>query len=135
MKKRNYLIQKITFVLLPILIIGQSINNFDVEPDPGYWGFEISDNADPALSNATLTTVSEAIEGVGAMQVDYSVHNSESWGGYTKIFHYANPFGEGSGSPVEGTWMLAPEAGALQVGPAAGNGDWLKADRHLQLYR
>ena len=124
MKKRNYLIQKITFVLLPILIIGQSINNFDVEPDPGYWGFEISDNADPALSNATLTTVSEAIEGVGAMQVDYSVHNSESWGGYTKIFHYANPFGEGSGSPVEGTWMLAPEAGALQVGPAAGNGDW-----------
>ena len=124
MKKRNYLIQKITFVLLPILIIGQSINNFDVEPDPGYWGFENSDNADPALSNATLTTVSEAIEGVGAMQVDYSVHNSESWGGYTKIFHYANPFGEGSGSPVEGTWMLAPEAGALQVGPTAGSGDW-----------
>ena len=124
MKKRNYLIQKITFVLLPILIIGQSINNFDVEPDPGYWGFENSDNADPALSNATLTTVSEAIEGVGAMQVDYSVHNSESWGGYTKIFHYANPFGEGTGSPVEGIWMLAPEAGALQVGPTAGSGEW-----------
>ena len=70
MKKRNYLIQKIAFVLLPILIVGQSINSFDVEPDPGYWGFENSDNADPALSNATLTTVSEAIEGVGAMQVD-----------------------------------------------------------------
>ena len=29
MKKRNYLIQKITFVLLPILILGQSINNFE----------------------------------------------------------------------------------------------------------
>ena len=51
MNKRNYLIQKITFVLLPILIVGQNINNFDVEPDPGYWGFENSDNADPALSN------------------------------------------------------------------------------------
>ena len=124
MKKRNYLIQKITFVLLPIFILGQGINNFDVEPEPGYWGVENSDNADPALSNTTLTTTSDAIEGVGAMQIDYSVHNSEAWGGYTKIFHYANPFGEGTGSPVEGTWILAPEAGALMVGPSAGNGDW-----------
>ena len=48
MKKGKYLIQKITFVLLPILMVGQSINNFDVEPDPGYWGVENSDNADPA---------------------------------------------------------------------------------------
>ena len=39
MNKGNYLIQKITLVLLPILMVGQSINNFDVEPDPGYWGF------------------------------------------------------------------------------------------------
>ena len=124
MKKGKYLIQKITFVLLPILMVGQIINNFDVEPDPGYWGVENSDNADPALSNTTLTTISDATEGVGAMQIDYSVHNSEAWGGYTKIFHYANPFGEGTGSPVEGTWILAPEAGALMVGPSAGNGDW-----------
>ena len=35
MNKGNYLIQKITLVLLPILMVGQSINNFDVEPDPG----------------------------------------------------------------------------------------------------
>ena len=40
MNKGNYLIKKITLVLLPILMVGQSINNFDVEPDPGYWGFE-----------------------------------------------------------------------------------------------
>ena len=124
MKKRNYLIQKIAFVLLPIFILGQSINNFDVEAEPGYWGVENSDNADPALSNATLTTISDAFEGAGALQIDYSAHNSEPWGGYTKLFHYANPFGEGTGSPVEGTWILAPEAGALQVGPAANNGDW-----------
>ena len=124
MKKRNYLIHKIAFVLLPILIIGQSINNFDQEAEPGYWGVENSDNSDPALSNTTLTTTSDAVEGVGAMQIDYSVHNSEAWGGYTKIFHYANPFGDDSGSPVEGTWVLAPEAGALMVGPSAGSGDW-----------
>ena len=55
----------------------------------GYWGVDLSnsDNADPALSNTTLTTTSDAVEGVGAMQIDYSVHNSEAWGGYTKIFH------------------------------------------------
>ena len=34
MKKRNYLIQKIAFVLIPIFILGQSINNFDVEAEP-----------------------------------------------------------------------------------------------------
>ena len=124
MEKKNYLIQKIAFVLLPIFILGQSINNFDVEAEPGYWGVENSDNADPALSNTTLTTISDAFEGAGALQIDYSAHNSEPWGGYTKLFHYANPFGEGTGSPVEGTWILAPEAGALQVGPAANNGDW-----------
>jgi len=124
MRKRNYLIQKIAFVLLPILMLGQSINNFDVDPEPGYWGVENSDAADPALSNTTLTTVTDALEGAGAMQIEYSVHNSEAWGGYTKLFHYANPFGEGTGSPVEGTWILAPEAGALMVGPSAGNGDW-----------
>ena len=124
MKKRNYLIQKITFVLLPILMVSQSINNFDQDAEPGYWGVESSDNADPALSNTTLTTTSDAVEGVGAMQIDYSVHNSEAWGGYTKIFHYANPFGDDAGSPVEGTWILAPEAGALMVGPTAGSGDW-----------
>ena len=124
MKKRNYLIHKITFVLLPILMVSQSLNNFDQDAEPGYWGVENSDNADPALSNTTLTTTSDAVEGVGAMQIDYSVHNSEAWGGYTKIFHYANPFGDDAGSPVEGTWILAPEAGALMVGPTAGSGDW-----------
>ena len=56
MKKRNYLIQKITFVLLPILMVSQSLNNFDQDAEPGYWGVENSDNADPALSNTTLTT-------------------------------------------------------------------------------
>ena len=40
MNKGNYLIKKITLVLLPILMVGKIINNFDVEPDPGYWGFE-----------------------------------------------------------------------------------------------
>ncbi|HEY4616591.1 MAG TPA: hypothetical protein VIH09_00165 [Flavobacterium sp.] len=31
-------------------------------------------------------------------------------------------------SGLEGTWKLAPEAGALKVGPSAGNGDWWTSD-------
>ena len=26
--------------------------------------------------------------------------------------------------PMAGSWVLAPEAGALKVGPTAGSGDW-----------
>ena len=112
------------FVLMPVLSFGQMINDFDTELDPTYFGAENSDNADPALSNTTLSTVSPGHDSPGALQIDYSVHNSEGWGGYTKIYHYANPFGGDTGSPVEGTWMLAPVAGALQVGPEAGSGEW-----------
>ena len=112
------------FVLMPMLSFGQMINDFDTELDPTYFGAENSDNADPALSNTTLSTVSPGHDSPGALQIDYSVHNSEGWGGYTKIYHYANPFGGDTGSPIEGTWMLAPIAGALGVGPVAGSTEW-----------
>ena len=45
--------QKITspiLLLLPILLFGQMINNFDAEPEAGYWGYNISENADTILS-------------------------------------------------------------------------------------
>jgi hypothetical protein len=112
------------FILVPVISFGQVINNFDTELDPGYFGTENSDNADPTLSTTTVTTVSPGYDSPAAIQIEYSAHNSEGWGGYTKLFHYANPFGDDTGSPVEGTWMLAPEAGALQVGPTAGSGEW-----------
>ena len=46
------------FALMPVLSFGQMINDFDTELDPSYFGVESSDNADPALSNTTLSTVS-----------------------------------------------------------------------------
>ncbi len=120
----NKWITTFMFVFLPVMSFGQDINNFDTELDPGYFGTENSDAADPTLSTTTVTTVSPGYNSPGAIQIDYSAHNSEAWGGYTKLFHYANPFGDDSGSPVSGTWMLSPEAGALQVGPTAGSGEW-----------
>ena len=65
-----------------------SINSFDNEFDENYWMEEISENSDPNLSNVTYSIINDPVfEGSGSMQLDYSVHNIESWGGYAKIFH------------------------------------------------
>ena len=112
-------------LMVPLFLFGQMIDNFDAEPEADYWGYEISENADSTLSFVNVSYVTDPVsEGAGAMQLDYSAHNIEAWGGYAKIFHQLGGGDDEPGSPVEGTWMLAPEAGALMVGPAANNGDW-----------
>ena len=111
-------------LMVPLLLFGQMIDNFDAEPTADYWGYEISENADSTLSFVNVSYITDPVsEGAGAMQLDYSAHNIEAWGGYAKIFHMLGGDDE-QGSPIEGTWMLAPEAGALMVGPAPNNGDW-----------
>ena len=70
-------------LLFPILLFGQMIDNFDAEPEAGYWVHEISANADPTLSYVNISYVTDPVtEGTGAMQLDYSAHNIEAWGGY-----------------------------------------------------
>ena len=124
----NTMKHKITssiLLMVPLLLFGQMINNFDADPEADYWGYETSENADSTLSFVNVSYVTDPIsEGAGAMQLDYSAHNIEAWGGYAKIFHMLGGGDDEQGSPIEGTWMLAPEAGALMVGPAANNGDW-----------
>ncbi|MBT6939815.1 MAG: hypothetical protein HN994_05425, partial [Candidatus Marinimicrobia bacterium] len=112
-------------LMVPLFIIGQTIDNFDAEPEAGYWGYEISENADSTLSFVDISYVADPVtEGSGAMQLDYSAHNIEAWGGYAKIFHMLVEGDDEPGSPIEGTWKLAPIAGALMVGPAANDGSW-----------
>jgi hypothetical protein len=45
---------------------------------------------------------------------------------HTVIFAVEPP-PTGSGGPLEGTWRLAPEAGALGVGPALGDASWFSS--------
>lgn len=68
----------------------QVINDFDAAPaDTNYWAFYTSDNADPAVSFMNYEFVSDVVyDGTGAMQVDYSVQNIESWGGFIKLEHW-----------------------------------------------
>ena len=86
--------KKISFLTLffaPLLSFGQmQIDSFDSVPaDTNYWGHEISENADSTLSFVNVSYITDQVaEGSGAMQLEYSAHNSESWGGYAKIEHY-----------------------------------------------
>ena len=112
-------------LLVPLFVFGQTIDNFDALPEADYWGYEISENADSTLSFVNVSYITDPVtEGAGAMQLDYSAHNIEAWGGYAKIFHMLGGGDDEAGSPIEGTWKMAPEAGALMVGPAPNNGDW-----------
>ena len=99
---------RFSMVLMLLMVVGhaQVINNLDVAPaDTNYWewfepvtegGLEtnpsahyaISTNADPALGWIETSYVTDVVlEGDGAMRVDYSIHNSEGWGGYSKLQH------------------------------------------------
>ncbi len=99
---------RFSMVLMLLMVVGhaQVINNFDVAAaDTNYWEwfdpvteggsadnpaahYAISTNADPALGWIETSYVTDnVLEGTAAMRVDYSIHNSESWGGYTKLQH------------------------------------------------
>jgi len=100
---------RFSLVLMLLMVVGhaQMLNNFDAAvADTNYWeyyepvtegGLEtnpaghyaISTNADPAVGWIHTSFVTDIVlEGTGAMKIDYSVHNSESWGGYSKLHHY-----------------------------------------------
>jgi len=91
------------FLVLPALVFGQVINSFDVaSPDTNYWyyfdtqyttgrHFQTNGGATVDKGFLTLTYVTDPLhEGTAALKIDYSVHNTESWGGYTKLEHW-NP--------------------------------------------
>ena len=82
------LISSFAVLLLPVFIYGQVIDNFETEPDTSHWDYDISANADPALSYVNESYVTDPVnEGSMALQLDYSAHNIESWGGYAKVYH------------------------------------------------
>lgn len=101
--------KKILFSLLMICVGSLSaqpvINNFDeASADTNYWAFfdnhsgqhyQTSDAADSAYGWINISYPADNVaEGTGAMRLDYSAHNSESWGGYTKLEHW-NPDSNG----------------------------------------
>ncbi|MCB0281665.1 MAG: T9SS type A sorting domain-containing protein [Calditrichaeota bacterium] len=78
--------------LAPMFLMGQEVvQSFDTQLDTSYWNFESSATSDSTKSFIIQTLNEESYaEGTGSMTVEWSVHNSESWGGYTKI-EYIEP--------------------------------------------
>ena len=78
----------LTLITLPVLSFGQLINGFNEEPDTSYWDYETSASADSTLSYVTASYLTDPVsEGIWSLQLEYSAHNIEGWGGYAKIFH------------------------------------------------
>jgi hypothetical protein len=97
MKKLGLLISFL--LLVPFIAFGQIINNFDIaSPDTNYWAFfvnhggqhyQTSGAADSAKGWLMVSHVTDPVyKGVGAMKLEYSVHNIEGWGGFTKLEHW-----------------------------------------------
>jgi hypothetical protein len=104
MKKLSLFI--LLIVLLPVLAFSQLINGFEAAPaDTNYWQFHehvnegktsgpsghylISSNADPDSGWLKLDYVDDPVfAGDSALQVEYSVHNTEAWGGFSMLNHW-----------------------------------------------
>ena len=99
---------RFSMVLMLLMVVGhaQVINTFDVaSADTNYWEYfepvteggavenpaahyAISTNANPDLGWIETSYVTDQVlEGTAALRVDYSIHNSEGWGGYSKLQH------------------------------------------------
>ena len=99
--KKHLLLALVIIVMLPALLLAQDqvINSYDEAPaDTNYWSYfdnhggqhyQTSDNADSAKGWILIDYVDDPVqEGSGAMELDWSAHNIESWGGYTKLEHW-----------------------------------------------
>jgi len=75
---------------MTLLAQTETINDFESSSkiDTVYWNLEISDAADPDSGYANRTLSAEAAVGDSSMRVEYGVHRTEGWGGYTKIEHF-----------------------------------------------
>jgi len=87
--------RKFTFLFLLLALSSfvfaqtQVINDFEDPQDSSFWKIELSENADSAIGHMDYSFQNAtAVEG-NAMKLDWSAHNIEGWGGYSKIYHMA----------------------------------------------
>jgi len=94
------------FFIFVVFAVAQEkvINNFDQAPaDTNYWAwfehvnavtqhgghYQISEHSDSTKAYVHVSYVSDPVKfGSGAMRLEWSTHNSESWGGYAKLEHW-----------------------------------------------
>lgn len=99
--KKNLFIFIFLLITSGLLAQEQILFSFDeADPDTNFWAYfdnhggqhyQTSVSADSALGWINITYPTDNVaEGNGALRLDYSAQNIESWGGYTKLEHW-NP--------------------------------------------
>ena len=82
--------KKLLFILLIFPIIAQElmINSFDSDEDfdEDYWILDFAEGNEFGYANYSEASISH--DQIGAIQFDYSIHNSVDFGGYTKLSHF-----------------------------------------------
>ena len=64
------------------------INSFDSQSDfdEDYWIMDLTGDDEIGYANYSESSINH--DGLGAIRFDYSAHNSEIWGGFTKLSHF-----------------------------------------------
>ncbi len=95
-------------LIVPLIVLSQEqvlFNDFDSAPaDSNFWAYfdnhggqhyQTNTNADSAYGWIHYSYITDPVySGSGALKMEYSVHNTEGWGGYTKLEHW-NPDSNG----------------------------------------
>ncbi|APF19197.1 hypothetical protein Calab_3510 [Caldithrix abyssi DSM 13497] len=95
-------------LIVPLWLFAQEqvlFDDFDAAPaDTNFWAwfdnhggqhYQTNTNADSAYGWIHYEYVNDIVySGAGALKLEYSAHNTESWGGYTKVEHW-NPDSNG----------------------------------------
>ena len=80
----------IIFLLFIVPAISQDliINSFDNSSDfdEDYWILDLTGDSEIGYANYNEASISH--DNQGALEIEYSVHNSEIWGGFTKLSHF-----------------------------------------------
>ena len=72
------------------VLVSDIVNNFDADDDGNYWNDDqvFNINADPSYAYVNINHVTDnSWAGPGSVELQYSVHNAEGWGGFTRIGH------------------------------------------------
>ena len=64
------------------------INSFDLETDFDSEYFQLDLTGDSSIGYANYGPANISHDGEGAIEIEYSAHNSEGWGGFTKLSHF-----------------------------------------------
>ena len=74
--------------IIPLLSQDLMINSFDLETDFDSEYFQLDLTGDSSIGYANYGPASISHDGEGAIEIEYSAHNSEGWGGFTKLSHF-----------------------------------------------